>query len=480
MRRVSVEGRTNTDPWAALDATAQAELVRRGEVSREELVRAACERIEVLDGLLGAVPVRFFEQALAAARNVTDGARFAGVPFLMKDVGARQAGQPYYAGNRALRDADYRAESDTLLGARFRELGLVTVGNSSAPEFGLQSNTWPLAYGPTRNPWDPTRAAGGSSGGACAAVAAGLVPVAHASDGAGSIRIPAAWCGLVGMKPSRDRIAWRHAGKGRPEIEFVVARSLRDTASFLDELQPPRERARGPGRFLASTRRPPPALRVGFTCRAPDGSPVDTACTRAVLRTAQTLASNGHEADEARPDTLAQCAERALHGAVLGIAEYRGCLDELEARLGRLVTPEDVEPFLWVLANLFDGARSTRDLEAAARWNRDWVARTLEWFGHYDLLLCPTVCEPAPALDVLDPTRHEPLELLGRMLPHMAFTEPWNATGQPALSLPLGRSAAGLPVGVQLVAGPGRDDLLLQTAASLLGSDPLPRPPLHA
>ena len=213
---------------------------------------AACERIERADAVIGAVPVRFFDHALAAAERVKPQARFAGVPFLMKDVGARQAGQPYYAGNRALRDADHRADRDTALGRRFREIGLVTVGNSNAPEFGLQSNTWPLAHGPTRNPWAPERAAGGSSGGACAAVAAGLVPVAHASDGAGSIRIPAAWCGLFGLKPSRDRIVWRHRGRGRADVEFVVARSLRDTAAFLDELRPARVREQEPDVYFAA------------------------------------------------------------------------------------------------------------------------------------------------------------------------------------------------------------------------------------
>ena len=148
--------------------------MRRGELTPREATIAACERIERADDAIGAVPVRFFDHALAAAERVKPQARFAGVPFLMKDVGARQAGQPYYAGNRALRAADHRADRDTVLGARFRELGLVTVGNSNAPEFGLQSNTWPLAHGPTHNPWAPERAAGGSSGGACAAVAAGL------------------------------------------------------------------------------------------------------------------------------------------------------------------------------------------------------------------------------------------------------------------------------------------------------------------
>lgn len=474
------------DDWAVLDATAQAALVASGKVSPAELVTAACRRIRRVDPELGAVPIRLFEEAardLAGLRDTARGAPdapFFGVPFLMKDVGARQAGQPYYAGNRALREADYRADADTPLGARFRQVGLVTVGKSSTPEFGLQSNTWPLAWGPTRNPWDPARSAGGSSGGACAAVAAGLVPAAHASDGAGSIRIPAAWCGLVGLKPTRDRIVWRHAGSGRPEVEFVVARSLRDTAAFLDVL-----RADAPGAsrdvFSAALHARPRGLRIGVCRRSPAG-PVDAACRDVVAAVADRLADRGHAVEESAPASLAEYEERALHGAVLGPADYRECLEELETRLGRRPGPGDVEPFLWELSGMADDA-SVEEREAAARWNESWIRRTLVWFESFDLLLTPTVPEPAPRLSELDPTRLSPFELLARMVPHMAFTEPWNATGQPAVSLPLGRSREGLPVGVQLVARHGEEALLLSVAASLLGPVPDPsdpRPRIHA
>src|SRR5262245_6586608 len=467
-------------PWAALDATAQAALVRRGALTPREATIAACERIERADAVLGAVPVRFFDHALAAAERVKPQARFAGVPFLMKDVGARQAGQPYYAGNRALRALDHRADRDTVLGARFREVGLVTVGNSNAPEFGLQSNTWPLAHGPTRNPWAPKRAAGGSSGGACAAVAAGLVPVAHASDGAGSIRIPASWCGLVGLKPSADRVAWRHAGSGRAEVEFVVARSLRDTAAFLDELRPTAAREQEPDAYTTALHTAPPRLRIGLTTRSPSGARVEPDCARAVVAAAADLVLQGHRVEEAEPPTLLEYTDRALHGALLGVAEYRGCLADLALRLGRPVTPDDVEPFLWVLAHLDEGTTTPEQLAASRDWNRAWVARTLAWFAEFDLLLTPTVCEPAVPLADLDPHRHEPLELLEKMVPHMAFTEPWNATGQPALSLPLAYSREGLPVGVQLVAAPGREDWLFGVAAELLPAEGTRVPLLHA
>lgn len=456
---------------AFLDATAQAELIASGELSPRESIEAAIERVERCDGELGAVPVRFFERALRAAEIPRPGAPFAGVPFLMKDVGARQIGQPYYAANRALRDADHRADADTPLGARFREIGLVTLGNSSTPEFAMQSNTWSLAYGPTVNPWDPLRAAGGSSGGACAAVAAGLVPVAHASDGAGSIRIPAAWCGLIGLKPTRDRVVWRHAGKQRHDVEFVVARSLRDTAALLDVLRPAADRDAEPGRFLRSIASQPRTMRIGFCRRSPAGSFVHPSSRVAVERVLAALEGRGHQVVDDAPAALQTYADRALYGAVLGPLGFRDCLDELAERLGRPVDAHDVEPFLWELSThpetTLEGS-SAEDIERAIEWTQEWERSLLGWFDGNDVLVTPTVHEPAPELASLDPTRHTPLELLEKMVPHMAFTEPWNATGQPALSLPLGQTPDGLPVGVQLVGRMGCEDDLLALATGLL------------
>jgi len=477
--------RGEQDNLSRLDATAQAELVTRREVSPVELVEAAIRRIERIDPLIGAVPVRFFEGALRTAASVKLGAAFAGVPFLMKDVGARQAGQPYYAGNRALRDADHRADADTPLGARFRELGLVTLGNSNTPEFGLQSNTWPLAHGPTRNPWDPSRAAGGSSGGACAAVAAGLVPVAHASDGAGSIRIPSAWCGLIGLKPTRDRVIWRYAGRGLPDVEFVVARSLRDTATLLDELQPKRARVAEPSRFARSIRETPRRLRIGFCLRSPDGCEVHASCVAGVERTVAEMAKAGHIVVEEAPPALFQYKERAFVGMFLGSLGYGECIEDLEIRLGRPIEASDVEPFLWELAASPESIVATADpdaLERAVEWTRAWERSLLAWFETYDLLVTPTVYEPAPLIESMNPVRLSPLELLERMVPHMSFTEPWNATGQPAISLPLGWSADGRPVGVQLVARVGAEDDLLAASAQLLDvlGEPERRPRIHA
>ena len=198
----------DTGELSTMDATAQAELVQRKELTPLELVDAAIARIERVNPTLNAVIIPLYEDARAAAvsPDLPEGP-FRGVPFLLKDIGAMQKGQPYYMGNRALRDADFRSPVDTPLGARFRAAGLITIGKTNLPEFGMQSTTQPLAFGASHNPWALDRSTSGSSGGSCAAVAAGLVPVAHANDGGGSIRLPAAWCGLVGLKPSRGRIS---------------------------------------------------------------------------------------------------------------------------------------------------------------------------------------------------------------------------------------------------------------------------------
>jgi amidase len=492
------------DELARMDAVGQADLVRRGELSSRELVEAAIERIERVDPHLNAVVVKLYAEARACAGAATGPLR--GVPFLLKDLGARQAGLPYFAGNRALRDAGYRAPRDTPVGARFRAIGLVTVGKSNTPEFGLQSTTQPLAFGATRNPWDPSRSAGGSSGGACAAVAAGLVPVAHASDGAGSIRIPAAWCGLVGLKPSRGRIAGDPRRIRPTSVEFAVARSLRDTAALLDLLEgnhpgelftiaPPRRP------FAAEVGAPVERLRVGYLARAP-GLGTHPECAAAAEAAAGLLASLGHVVEEAWPAPLVAPEERASLGLVFGPIEYRACLADLERMLGRRVEREDVESYLWELADLGSPPVSADQYLHALEVQQAWAARLAAWWGDgaersgtpagraerrrgaasFDLLVTPTLPDPPVPLEELDAARIGAGALVDRMGRHMSFTEPFNATGQPALTLPLHWTPDGLPVGVQLVAASGREDLLLRVAAQLEAARPWGErlPPIHA
>lgn len=471
---------------ALADAWEQAERVRRGEITPTELVEAAIARIERLEPRLHALVTRLYDEARAAARSpaLPDGP-FRGVPFLMKDLGATQAGHPYFAGNRALRDAGHRAAADTYLGARFRRAGLIALGKTNTPEFGLQSTTQPLAFGPTHNPWDPERSPGGSSGGSAAAVAAGLVPIAHANDGAGSIRIPAAWCGVVGLKPSRGRVPVDPTWIGRGFVGFALTRSVRDAAALLDAVH-----GQEPGDLY---RVPPPArpyveelgagtgsLRVGLLTRMP-GADVHPECRAAAEDVARLLESLGHRVEPEGPPALFE-EERGQRTWVFGMVEYRLCLRGLAQLLGRPVGPGDVEPFLWAIADPQGPVLSAEDFLEASEWQQGWASRVASWWaGGFDLLLTPTVCEPPPRLAELD-LGERPFELLDRLAPHMAFTEPFNVTGQPALSLPLATSASGLPLGVQLVARVGREDLLFRVASQLEAARPWSgrRPALHA
>src|SRR2546427_2545055 len=305
-----------SDELAVLDATAQAELVRQRKVSPRELVDAAVARIERLNPKLNAVVTQRFEKARAeAAAPDLPAGPFRGVPFLLKDLICHSAGDPYHAGMRLLRELGWIERYDTHLAARFRAAGFVFLGRTNVPELGPAPTTEPVAYGPTRNPWDTSRSPGGSSGGSAAAVAAGLVPVAHANDGGGSIRIPSSECGLVGLKPSRGRTSLgpdAGEGWGGLSVEHVVARSVRDTAAVLDAVAgylpgdpytaPPPARP-----FRDEAGGPPGRLRVGLLVKAPAGqAEVHPECATAARETARLLESLGHRVEGSFPVPLAE------------------------------------------------------------------------------------------------------------------------------------------------------------------------------
>ena len=258
-----------------LDATGQAQLVRNGEVSPREVVEAAIERVEALNGELNAVIHPLFEKALES--EPADGP-FRGVPMVIKDLVCTTAGDPHHEGMRFLRDLGWRADQDSWLAGRFRDAGFVFIGRTSTPELGILPTTEPEAYGPCRNPWDTSRSPGGSSGGSGAAVASGMVPIAHASDGGGSIRIPASACGLVGLKPSRGRVSMAPLGDFASglAIEHVVSRSVRDAAALLEWVAdpPPGEPYVAPARTRAYPEEvgaDPGRLRIGLMTQAPGG-----------------------------------------------------------------------------------------------------------------------------------------------------------------------------------------------------------------
>ncbi|HEX8958263.1 MAG TPA: amidase [Solirubrobacterales bacterium] len=466
---------------ARLDATAQAELVRKGEVTPLELVEAAIGRVEALNPQINAVIHPLFDAGLEAARGELPDGPFRGVPFLLKDLGAAFAGQPLHMGMRFLKERDFRAPVDTYLAQRFRAAGFVTIGKTNTPELGILPTTEPRAYGPTRNPWDTDRSPGGSSGGSAAAVAAGMVPIAHANDGGGSIRIPASNCGLVGLKPTRQRVS---EGPLIGDImsgmtaELVVARSVRDTAAVLDAVHGP-----GPGDPYAA---PPPLrpyaeevgadpgkLRIGLWTEPLVEAPVDLdpQVVAAARETAALLERLGHEISE--PD-LSGLRGFDLLGPFLvrWAAGQAAVVEQLEMATGEKIGPEDVEPLTWALAQKGRGYSAGQYLLAVGQ--HQLMTRVVAGIfdGGYDLLLSPTMGEPPPPLGSFDDSGPDPMATFGRGFVDGCFTAVCNATGQPAISLPLHWTEDGLPVGSQLIAPYGREDVLLRIAAQLEAERP--------
>jgi amidase len=459
---------------ARLDATAQAELVRRGEVSPLELVDAAIERIEASNGEINAVIHELYEKGRAEAAGELPDGPFKGVPFLLKDLGAAFAGNPLHMGMEYLKEADFRAPVDTYLALRFKQAGFVTIGKTNAPELGILPTTEPRAYGPSRNPWDLERSTGGSSGGSAAAVAAGMVPVAHANDGGGSIRIPASACGLVGLKPTRQRISEGPIvgdNMSGLTVELVVSRSVRDTAAVLEAVHGP---APGDPYVAPPPERPyteevgadPGQLRIALLTEPPPPARPNDVVAEAARDAGRLLESLGHAVVESRPGGL---EETDLVDTFLTrwMAGQAAILDQLQTVVGREIGPDDVEPLTWALAE--EGRRRSAAQYLVAVSQHQLVSRMLAgWFeSEVDLLLTPTLGEPPPPLGSFDDTREHPTAALARSSQTAAFTALFNVTGQPAISLPLHWTADGLPIGVQLVAPFGAEDVLLRVASQL-------------
>ena len=472
----------NPEDLAGMDATAQAELVRDGEATPAELVEAAIARAEQLNPDLNAIIHPLYEQGTAAAAGDLPDGPFRGVPFLFKDLGAGLAGQPLHMGVRALKEADFHLPVDTYLGRRFRDCGLVTIGKTNTPELGIVPTTEPDIYGPTHNPWDLERTPGGSSGGSAAAVAAGIVPIAHANDGGGSIRIPASCCGLVGLKPSRGRTSLGPLVGDTMSgltVELVVSRSVRDVATALEATHGP---APGDPYVAPEPLRPyteelgaePGKLRIAVLTD-PTGAghiQVEPAVVSAAREAAELLEGLGHVVDEdapAIPEGSFDLIDTFLTRWYAGQAET---LDQLGLLLGRELGPEDVEPLTWAMAQ--EGKRRHSGRYLAAVSQHQAIGRMIgAWFdaGH-DLLLTPTMGELPPPLGSYDDSGPEPLETIHRGEQSACFTALFNATGQPAISLPLAWSDEGLPIGVQLVAPLGREDVLLRVASQLEQAHP--------
>lgn len=461
-----------------MDATAQAELVAKGEVSPSELLEAAVERIEQSNPTLNAVVMQWFDHARSVAADpaLPDGP-FRGVPFLLKDLYTNFTGQTLSNGNAPLKAAGKIDASDTTLVARFKAAGLVIAGRTNSPELGSLPTTQPLAWGPTRNPWALDKTPGGSSGGAAVAVATGMVPFANASDGGGSIRIPASCCGLVGLKPSQGRIT---VGPSRAEaglgVELCVSRSVRDTAGLLDAV-------RGPGvgdtviapaprrRYAEEVGTDPEQLRIGLLDVHPRGGFLHEDCRSAVRAAASMLEGLGHIVEPTWPDCLSDTTLpqkfMALWAAQMALAAR-----DIGATLGREVIAADLEPVNWALV---EQAQRLSAVDYAAAQAAGWAfRRALQqwWADGWDLLLTPTVAEPPPLLTEFENNPADPTAPQRRAGQFAVFTPPFNMSGQPAISLPLYRNAEGLPIGVQLAAGYGREDVLIRVAAQLESAHP--------
>ena len=436
-----------SDAWAFLDALAQADLVRQGTVTPSELVDDAITRVEKLNPELNAVIHPRFDAARAEAAGALPHGPLRGVPIVIKDLDASTAGDPLHHGNQALKAAGRRAEHDTWLVARLRGAGCVVIGKTNTPEFGLMPTTEPTAYGPTRNPWNTDHGVGGSSGGSAAAVASGMVPVGHAGDGGGSIRIPASACGLVGLKPTRGRVSMGpDVGESWAGlvVRHAVTRTVRDSAAVLDAIAGPM-----PGDpYYAPPPTRPFATEVGVDDDALMG-----------------------------------------HFSVVLTTSVVHDIQEVARAIGRDVTADDVEPLTWAYyeAGLKNTAVQYLDaVNAAHAWSRrvaTWWQRADRGGDGFDLLLTPTLAEPPPVIGDVVGARDDPWRGMARASAFACYTAAFNVTGQPAVSVPLTWEASrNLPIGVQLVAGYAREDVLFRVASQLESARPWAerRPVVHA
>ncbi len=463
------------------DALGLAALVAAGDVTALELVDAAIGRIEERNPSLNAVVADRFEQARAEAGEVQAGARsgpLAGVPFVVKDLNCDVAGLPSTKGSRLF--ADVVAPADSELARRYKAAGLLILGNTNTPEMGKNASTEPLLFGPAHNPWHLGHSPGGSSGGSAACVAGGIVPAGHANDGGGSIRIPASACGLVGLKPTRGRTPSypQLASPAYPVgIGHAVTRTVRDSAALLDAIAGPlagdpyaSPSAPPEGGYQDALARPTGSLRIGFATVAANGHDAHPAAADAVARTAVLLAGLGHEVHEAAP-----VYDHATVANVLSVLMGAASAEMVETRLaelGRPLADDDLEPFSLFMherclgLGAVDVVRAQQDLERTSR-------AIAPFFAEHDLWLTPTLGVPTPELGVLDTTVVQ--AMFTKAARFSEYTSVFNVTGQPAISIPAGFDADGLPVGVQLVGDHGTEALLLQVAAQLEAAAPWPR-----
>lgn len=457
------------------DGLALAALVHSGDVGTTELVEAAIERIETHNPTLNAVVTRVYEQALEAAKEQTTEGPFAGVPFLLKDLGGALGGVPFSSGSRFFKDACPPFDSELV--RRYKASGLIPLGRTNTPEFGLNASTEPVLFGPTHNPWNTERSPGGSSGGSAAAVAAGLVPLAHASDGGGSIRIPASCCGLFGMKTTRARNTMApYLGESLAgcSVEHVVSRTVRDSAAALDisagpapgdpYLAPPPSRP-----FLDEVTAEPRKLKIAITTEAFSGTPVDQDCIDAATKAGKLCETLGHNVDFASPAFDAEQLDRDYH-RLFAIGATANIKQRAQA-LNRQLDPDGFERITQAMMVLADDLKAVDYVQLLNRLHA--TCRQIgNFFESYDLLLTPTLAQPPVPLGHLDMMMDDLDAYTKRLWRFAAFTYQFNVTGQPAMSVPLHWNDDNLPIGVQFVGRYGDEATLFQLAGQLERAEP--------
>ena len=447
------------------DGLGLASLVRKGEVTPGELVEAAITRIEKLNPQINAVIHTMYDQARAAvARGLPDGP-FTGVPFLLKDLLVAYAGEPLRAGSRFYRD--FVPDHDSELVRRYKAAGLVTLAKTNLPEFGLLGITEPELFGPTNNPWDLTRSPGGSSGGSAAAVAAGMVPLAHGSDAGGSLRGPASWCGLFSLKPSRGR---NPVGDFSPRliVNHVLTRSVRDGAAMLDATAGPEVGALyvapPPARpFLDEVGADPGRLRIAFTTQPLFGDYVHEDCVAGLRATVSLLEDLGHDLVEASPAVDGPATAGAFLSFLAPLLKAE--IEEAEALLGRKATPDDFEPATWAAA-LAGGEMSAPAFVHASRLLQRGARQFGRFFETCDAFLTPTLGIPPAKTGSLAGD----VESLYKVVPFLPLLA--NVSGQPTMSVPLYWNDAGLPIGMHFVGRYADEATLFRLAGQLERAQP--------
>ncbi|UJL47215.1 amidase [Virgibacillus sp. NKC19-16] len=475
--------------YVTLDATAMAELVKAREVTPIELLELSFQQLEKVNPALNAVTHTRKEKAFAEAERV-GGGPFGGVPILLKNLSQSLKGEPLTSGSPLLMSTV--AEQDSNMVKKFREAGFQFVGHTNTPEFGLKNITEPELHGPTRNPWDTNYSPGGSSGGSASAIAAGIVPLAGASDGGGSIRIPASFTGVFGLKPTRGRTPVG-PGVGRQwqgaSIGFVLSRSVRDSAAMLDQLQVVQPEAAFhtplfPGSYKESMQHPfEKSLRIAYSTKSPVGTPVSEDAKLAVEKTGKWLESQGHVVEEKENDVDGIQLMKDYY--VMNSGEISALVARLERGIGRAITADDVEIETWLLNQAGKSVSAAEFSASLSSWDTA-AAQMARLHETYDFYITPASAYTAPKVGELTHTREEQKELRSRVnelnkqeqqdlvydmflpsLTYTPFTQLANLTGQPAMSVPVHLSEAGLPLGVQVMASKGEENRLLQLAYQL-------------